>query len=147
MNESQAKSRFLSRLVTLSGAYTKFCQAANQLTPQQHNQPGVCGDWSPKEVVAHLVGWDELFHDFIVDPDEFDPPIDVNQFNTHSVATLQELPWAGVMRELEVSFRGLEQALSTVQPDMKMYPRVMMWMQGRIEDYELHTGQIAAWLA
>jgi len=131
---------------TLSLTYTKFCQTANQLAPLLRSKPGVCGDWSPKEVVAHLIGWDELLQDFIFDPDEFDPPIDVNQFNKQSVALLEQLNWAEVMRELETSFHGLEQALATVQPDSKIYPRVVMWMQGRIEDYELHTGQLAAWL-
>ncbi|KAA3657910.1 MAG: ClbS/DfsB family four-helix bundle protein [Chloroflexi bacterium] len=128
-------------------AYTKFCKVANQLSPLLRSETGVCGDWSPKEVVAHLVGWDALFQDFIVDPENFDPPIDVNQFNSQAVATLKQLTWAELMHELEDSFRGLEQALSTVQPDLKIYPRVMMWCQGRIEDYELHTGQLAAWLA
>lgn len=128
-------------------AYTKFCEVAYQLTPQQHQKPGVCGKWSPKDVVAHLAGWDELFQDFIVDPDNFDPPIDVDQFNKYAVEAFQELTWAEAMQQLEASFQGLAHAFSTVQPDMEIYPRVMMWMQGRIEDYELHTGQLAAWLA
>jgi hypothetical protein len=131
----------------LSDAFAKFCQAANQLTPSLRRKPGVSGKWSPIEVVAHLIGWDQLFQDFIVDADEFDPPIDVNQFNAQSVTSFTGLIWEELMHELETSFRGLDQALADVQPDMAIYPRVMMWLQGRIEDYKLHTEQLAAWLA
>ncbi len=131
----------------LSGVFTKFSYAANRLSPVLRRKPGVCGKWSPIEVVAHLIGWDQLFQDFIVDPEDFEPPIDVNQFNAQAVASLKGLIWEELMHELETSFRGLEQALATVQPDMEVYPRVMMWLQGRIEDYELHTEQLEAWLA
>lgn len=51
-------NKLIEQLANLTRAQSDFVQIANQLDPQKRNQPGVCGEWSPKDVVAHLVGWD-----------------------------------------------------------------------------------------
>ena len=47
---------------------------------------------------------------------------------------------------MEVNFRNLQQAVVTVNPEMKIYERVSSWLAGRTEDYILHQGQLAAWV-
>ena len=73
------------RLANLTRAQSDFVQTGNQLDPQKRDQPGVCGEWSPKDMVAHLVGWDKSLLEFITDIDNFSPPHDIDQFNQHSV--------------------------------------------------------------
>ena len=128
-------------------AHTDFIQVANQLDPKQHNQPGVCGEWSPKDVVAHLVGWDKSLKVFIVDIANFDPPYDVDSFNNLSVKSRKQMSWDEVIEELESNFLDLEQAIVTIEPYMQIYNRVKSWLAGRIEDYMLHRSQIEDWLS
>ena len=133
-------------LTKLTSAYTNFIQAAHQLDPNKRYQSGVCGEWSPKDVISHLVGWDKSLKALIVSPDDFEPPYDVHHFNARSVASRKHLNWEEVLDELETNFQDLKQALATVDSDMKIYRRVIEWLPGRKEDYELHTSQLEAWL-
>ena len=43
----------IARLAGLTEAQTEFMQVVDQLEPAQRDQPGVCGDWSAQQVVAH----------------------------------------------------------------------------------------------
>jgi len=130
----------------LAAAYTRFCHIADQLPPAKRQQAGVCGAWSPKDVVAHLIGWDQSLQAYITDPDQFIPPDDVHAFNAQSVSARQHLSWAETIAALQAQHQALQQALTTVTPQMKIYNRVQQWRQGRIADYTLHTAQLAQWL-
>lgn len=134
------------RLIKLTQTQTKFVDVANQLSQAQQTKVGVCGSWSPKDVVAHLVGWDASLKQLIVDIENFVPPYDVHQFNEQSVAVRQALSWQDVLTELQTNFAELQTAVPTVTQEMKIYGRVKDWLSGRIADYELHTGQFEAWL-
>ncbi|MEZ4714043.1 MAG: hypothetical protein R3A44_43065 [Caldilineaceae bacterium] len=131
----------------LQTAHTRFVQVAEQLDPVRHIQPGVCGAWSPKDVAAHLVGWDASLKQLIVDIENFEPPYDVHAFNQRSVEARADRTWAVVMAELTTNFDELSEALAIVAPEMKIYARVTGWLAGRIADYELHTEQLESWLA
>lgn len=130
----------------LEVAHAEFVNVADQLNPAKRNQTGVCGKWSPKEVTAHLVGWDASLKQFIVDIENFIPPFDVHGFNQRSVEARAEDPWEIVMAELAANFVELTEALATVTSEMQIYDRVSSWLGGRIEDYRLHTGQLEAWI-
>ncbi len=129
----------------LSTAYAHFFEVATELEPAKRNQPGVYGDWSPNDVISHLVGWDRSVQEFIADPDGFDPPYDVDAFNAKSVSERQHLSWDESINELQINFRGLQKAISTVTSDMKIYNRVSGWLKGRREDYDVHASQLRDW--
>lgn len=131
----------------LEAAHTQFINVAEQLDPAKRDVAGVCGEWSPREVAAHLVGWDASVKQLIVDIENFIPPYDVHGFNQQSVAARAEHSWDTVMGELSTNFTELTQALATVAPDMRIYDRITGWLDGRIADYQLHTGQLEEWVA
>lgn len=130
----------------LTAAHANFIQVANQLNGNKQYQAGVCGEWSPKDVVSHLVGWDQSLKELIIAPDDFDPPDEVANFNARSVTSRQHLDWTAVIDEMETNFEELKQALALVKPEMPIYRRVISWLPGREEDYELHTSQLEAWV-
>ena len=135
-----------ARLAGLTEAQTEFMQVVDQLEPAQREQAGVCGDWSARQVVAHLIGWDELFVEFIVRPETFIPPQDIDQFNQRSVEARRYDSWDQLMRAMTATFDALQRGVVSVSAEMKIYDRVIAWLDGRIEDYALHRTQIAAWL-
>ena len=139
-------STLKERLADCVQAQAEFVQVSVQLDPEKREQPGVCGDWSPKDVVAHLVGWDQAFLEFINDPDNFIPPDDIDLFNERSVQVRKQLSWSVVMQEMEINFRQLQQAVASVNADMKIYDWTMRWLGGRTEDYDLHRSQFEVWV-
>jgi hypothetical protein len=139
-------NKLSERLSNLTRAQADFVRIGNQIDPQKRDQPGVCGQWSPKDLAAHLVGWDKSLLEFITDMDSFTPPDDIDRFNDQSVQMRKHLSWPDVMQEMEVNFRQLQQAVVTVNPEMKIYDRVISWLAGRTEDYIIHRGQLAAWV-
>jgi len=134
--------------IELSMAYANFSRAIKQLEPERRSQVGVSGDWSPKDIISHLVGWDKSLQEFITDPDGFNPePLyDINTFNAKSVSERQHQSWEETIDELQSSYLNLQKAIATVTVEMGIYDRVREWLQGRREDYEFHTSQIKEWL-
>ena len=130
----------------LEAAHIQFVDIAGRLDPAKRDAAGVCGEWSPREVAAHLVGWDASVKQLIDDIENFEPPYDVHGFNQRSVAARADRAWRTVMSELSTNFTELTQALATVTPDMRIYDHVTGWLGGRLEDYRLHTGQLEAWV-
>ncbi len=135
----------LKRLQTeLSIAYTKFCRVVEQLEPSKQLQSGVSGDWSPKDVLAHLIGWDQALYQFIIDPEGFnpDPLYDIDKFNAKSVSERHHQSWDEVLSALKGNYLALESKITTVTADMQIYDRVVGWVQGRTKDYEFHRKQL-----
>ncbi|MFV1981292.1 MAG: hypothetical protein ACC655_09085, partial [Rhodothermia bacterium] len=75
------------RQLEFSAAYSAFCGILDQIDAKKYDQPGVCGAWSPKDVVSHLIGWDKSMEEFIANPECFDPVplMDFDSFNAQSV--------------------------------------------------------------
>ena len=108
----------------------------------------LAGIGRPKDVIAHLVGWDKSLQAFIADSDGFNPePLyDTNMFNAKSVSERKHQSWEETLDELESSYVDLQKAIATVTAEMKIYDRVRGWLKGRREDYEFHTTQMAEWI-
>ncbi len=130
-------------------ASTQFSRMMHQLAPQHRQQSGVSGWWSPKDVIAHLMGWDAALHAFITHPEGFDPePLyDIQAFNAASVAARHDQSWEATIDEWHHCSSDLHTALTTVTADMRIYARVCGWVQGRQDDYAHHTRQLEVWIA
>ncbi len=50
-------SDFQEALEDFHRTYGDFLAAAKKIRPEDRDRNGVCGIWSPKQVVAHLAGW------------------------------------------------------------------------------------------
>ena len=68
-----------------------------------------------------MIGWDELFVEFIVRPETFTPPQDVGQFNQRSVEARRYDRWDQVMREMTATFDALQRGVAGVSAEMKIY--------------------------
>ena len=132
----------------LFSVYTNYLRAIQALEPEKRTQSGVSGDWSAKDVVAHLVGWDAALHEFITDPENFNPePLyDVHTFNAASVTRRQAQTWQETVYELQNTFTRLDEAVATLPNEGRVHDRVASWLKGRIADYEFHLEQLDDWL-
>ena len=46
------------QLTDLRTAYESFLETVNRLTPESFLRP--LGDWTPRDIVAHLIGWNRI---------------------------------------------------------------------------------------
>src|SRR5712692_8930968 len=95
----------------LASASTTFLDMCLQLDPRYAEQKDVLGQWSLKDIVAHLIGWDReaarRFRLFMAGPTE-DLTYNVDEFNSQSVAARQHLSWDQVIEELRLGHRSEE---------------------------------------
>ena len=131
-------------------AYSHFHHIVMQLHPGRREKKGICGHWSPKEVVAHLAGWDReaarRFHLFMKGPTE-DIEYDLDTFNSASVNERKHMNWEQTLKELNDAQDTLRQAIELVEPKhIKMEGRFFGWLEGRIQDYNEHSVQLETWI-
>lgn len=136
----------------LEAAQRHFMKIAAQLTPDIREKKGVCGEWSAKDVMAHLVGWDTEAVYFLGlfangSGDTYDSSFDVDAFNARSVKTREHLSWDELIHELTSVQAELQQIIKVLQTkNLDSSGGYGNSLTGRKEDYLLHAGQLAAWL-
>jgi hypothetical protein len=137
----------------LEAAHQYFMEIAAQLAPALREKKGVCGEWSPKEVIAHLVGWDTeavyflgLYTNGL--GDTYDYTFDIDEFNANSVKTRESLSWDEVIHELAHAHAELQQVIKDLQAkNLESVGGFGKSLTGRKEDYMFHAGQLAVWLS
>src|SRR5438477_12819906 len=101
----------------LAHAHATFQQVAAALPPQRRDQAGGCGQWTPKQVAAHLAGWDReaarALQALLADAPE-DLVSDIHRFNRASVDARTHLSWEGTCWELRAAHETLQHAIDTL---------------------------------
>jgi uncharacterized damage-inducible protein DinB len=130
----------------LAAAYNDFLAICDQLDPGLYETDTVDGQWSLRDVVAHLTGWDheatERFWRFLAGPTE-DTTYNNDEFNTRSVAARQHFSYSQAVKELRSVHHGLEEAIAAVQPeDLETESRFGAWLEALSTHYEEHSAQL-----
>ncbi len=127
-------------------AYGSFIKTCSRLTPKMQHQPGVCGDWTPAEVAAHLAGWQHeaarRFRQILEDPGSR-VSYQTNDFNARSVQERSGWDWDEIIRDLKASYLSMENAITALvvanPPDWQPFTE---WLTGLQRDFEEHAAQL-----
>ncbi len=121
-------------------------------------------DWSPRDVLAHLIGWNRYTKEGCEQlmqgdlPFYFgDSPNDYSTINARSVQQYASTDRATLMAELQVSLAELREFLLTLQPDeweadqgvRNRHNRpvtIKRQVEALAEDYEAHRREIVEWV-
>ncbi|HLV98882.1 MAG TPA: maleylpyruvate isomerase N-terminal domain-containing protein [Ktedonobacterales bacterium] len=130
----------------LAAAFTNFLDTCDHLNPGLYEQGTIDGQWTLRDVVAHLTGWDheatERFWRFLAGPTE-ETAYNTDEFNARSVAARQHFSYAQAVKEWRSVHRGLEEAIAAVQPeDLEAEGRFAEWLTAISKHYEEHTAQL-----
>ena len=111
---------------------------------QEQKIPGK--NWSPKDILAHIVGWEievvKQFKDFLVNPD-VDDNYDIDSFNENSVSSRKSKTWDEIIEELELSQKELSVLISTLsQKNVDAEDRFSEWVGVLIDHYRHHMSQL-----
>jgi len=153
---SQDATRLLRR------AYQEFVDLVRAL-PEALFLTSMDG-WSPRDVVAHLIGWNghmiEASASILAgQPPAYyaDAPNDFSNINAIFVATHSSQVKSDLLRDLESSMDGFEAFIAALDPDelqadhgVSHYSGRPVTITGIIEsltrDYQSHARQISEWL-
>ncbi len=127
-------------------AYQAFSETVSRLRPRQRRKSGVCGEWSVKDITAHFIHWEleaaARFKEFLNGP-VADKAYDIDAINAQTVAAYEHLSWETVWQRLERAHQRLQQMAHELDSDQVITDeRFQEWMEGRIEDFRLHTEQV-----
>lgn len=127
----------------------KFNEALHTLDESKREKPGVCGHWSPKQVVAHMTGWDI---ETILQFERIRKGLeaiehDIDAFNEKSVEQRKRLSWEETINELEeaqMKFNASAESVSLNDESKNDEYKELMDVQ--IEHYKHHIGQLEKWI-
>ena len=133
-------------LARLHRGYAALLALVEDFPEEKREQPGACGSWTPRQVVAHLSGWltEALTRYKAIqagDPTNvhYDWQTDFAGFNQESVAARAGLNWddtVAELRTLEGAFYDQAQAVTTADT------RYDEWLDGLWKDCVEHMGQL-----
>jgi hypothetical protein len=123
-----------------------FINSMRELSPYIREQIIENSEWTPKDVLSHIVGWDieviKKFEEFIVNPDA-DDEYDINKFNKYSVIKRKDNSFDEVMDEFKRAQSGLREIISRLTiNNIMLEPRFKEWVEVLIEHYLHHGVQI-----
>jgi hypothetical protein len=102
--------QWITAQTNLAQAHATFQHVAATLPPDCRDQAGVCGQWTPKQVAAHLAGWDReaarALQALLAGAPE-DLVSDIDLFNRASVDARTHLSWEGTCWELRTAHETL----------------------------------------
>lgn len=128
-----------------------FLALASQVNAERATEPGVCGAWSAKDVVAHMAAWDwegeRRFRELHSGEGER-RRYDVDAFNAAAVEERAGQSWDETLDELRRANMTFAASLANVSPaDQEAEPAYARWLEIVTGHYRQHTDQIRAWMA
>ncbi|MHB8646337.1 MAG: maleylpyruvate isomerase N-terminal domain-containing protein [Thermomicrobiales bacterium] len=128
-----------------------FLALASQIHAARAEEPGVCGDWSVKEIVAHMAAWDwegerhfRELHSGTAENQSYD----INAFNASAVEERRGQTWEETLDELRRANMTFAASLATVSAaDRQANAHYASWLRAIVGHYEEHTAQVRALLA
>lgn len=140
-------------LTRLENAWGAFRQSYAGLSDAQMTTPGVAGDWSVKDILAHVATWEEealKYLPLIIEggrPPRYASYGGIDAFNARMTAAKRGFSLADILRRLEDTHRQLIVYLHGV-PEEHFTSETRFRHRLRLDTYShypLHTRMIRAW--
>ncbi len=124
------KAKLLNHLRTSHAALEQILAA---LSDQQKTRPGVEGDWSVKDVIAHLTFWQQWVIDRLAEgaPGRPAAPLDVDALNAAIYARSRDRSLADVLAGWRRSHRDLLAQVEALSQSELTDPARYVWTGGR----------------
>ncbi len=150
MGETISKQEFL---LQLQFRHDRLAGWLQQLPPDQAESRGAPGEWSARDIVAHLIGNDQRLISRLsqgLQPEAFAPltPKEADAFNSEDIRKYQDQPYAAVRTGWDASFQQVVQAVKAL-PDSMFFldetqrnPILQAVRSSTSDHYDEHLGQI-----
>lgn len=163
MSDPTNKAELLARM---RKGYADFEALLGPLSDTQLTTPGVNGEWSIKDMLAHLATWQARAAQILEaasrnEKPELDPPIqndeDMNRFNDERFIANRSLPLDQAWWDFRASYQRFLRAVEVLSEEDLFNAGRFAWMKGNalgelvagdsFEHYDEHAPMIEKWLA
>ncbi|HUN09436.1 MAG TPA: DinB family protein [Aggregatilineales bacterium] len=145
-----SKATFWAALAAYQRAYWNLFRILATYPAERGEQPGACGVWSPKQVLAHCSGWNvEALrrYDQYAAGDATPVRYDFDSFNAKSVEDRAYLDWQATVQEVIDTAGALYQRSRSLPDEAQLNdPRHAEWLTALAEDCHDHTEQLKAFI-
>ncbi len=135
--------------VLLQFAHKRIHEVADPLTESEWDLAGVCGEWSTKQVVAHLTGWAAYFEEFLapyVGQTMATPLIDdfrqlgEDGFNAKHGTPAAASSAAQVMAAYDAAWRRVLDMAERIPPERWTEPGALPWdPHGSLDEFAVYA--------
>ena len=141
---------FQQALERFHTAYGEFLAVCHLIPEELREESGVCGVWSPREVVAHLAGWQHegarRFRELLRDP-QSRKQYNVDAFNAQSVAERAGWSWEHTLADLSASYLKMQNAIADLMiANPSDWSEFAVWLEALGSDLVEHGRQLMAWV-
>ncbi len=160
MSDTAAKDNLLAQIRTEHASWRALLE---EIGEERMEQPGPMGDWSFKDLVAHMSGWRErTIRRLEAGADGGEPPTlwpstltDDDEVTPWIYEQNRDRPLHDVLEDADASFGRLAVAIAALPDADVATPGRFEWMEGRAlaeanffeHLYDEHMPSIRAWLA
>jgi hypothetical protein len=127
-------------------AYDDLLALVDQYPTTLREKAGACGDWSPRQVLAHCNGWiveAEKRYDGYDVGDTRKVPYDFDEFNARSVTLRTDQSWEETVAELRMLVANIIERAGAISAEKAAAEeRYGGWLDALAEDCRDHTEQI-----
>ena len=122
---------------TLQREWDHLQSTLDGLDEEQMLLPGVNGDWSVKDVLAHIAAWhSHLITSMFkiekgVKPDGVETDAEIDRLNAQFYAAQKDRPFENVWDDFESSYYQLLKRLETWSEEALFDPKRYEWMKGQ----------------
>jgi hypothetical protein len=163
MADTKPKAEVLDELQT---EHARWVAILDEVGPERMLTPGVEGDWSVKDVIAHVLYYERVVRDrftaglegreFVRPEYETPSRLSIDERNAWIYARVKDLPLDEVLRESQAVYPPILAAVQTLTEaelnDPNRFPwqggsALWEWVAGDVyEHYRDHINNIRAWL-
>lgn len=160
MSTSMNKARLLTELQDEQAAWEALLSSIDET---RMTEPGVAGEWSMKDIIAHLTGWRRrsvgrfqaaLRHEPLPPPPWPSHLRTDDEINAWMVESNRDRPVSAVLQDDRAVFQQLVDTLSAFSEAELMDPHRFKWLEGEswsgaaffAHFHEEHEADIRAWL-
>ena len=124
-------------------SWTRLMEVIDQAPGDRLEEPGACGDWSVKDLMAHMAYWDDravYVAETLSAGEEIDP-IDWQEVNTQEAALRANWSLEESRKEMHLAHARL---LDVVERDTSLDADT--WAGNTYDHYDEHTVDVRNWL-
>ena len=141
-SEQLSKEEILAKI---RSEHELLTTSSEGIATERYLQPGIEGNWTLKDVLAHITAWEQRMIEWLADAKSGEvPPIpqtwdEVHALNAESYEKMKNQPLSQIQDKFQRSFVETVLAVESTSPEMLETPNYFEWRDGALWPMVAHN--------